>query len=149
MTLHANIWQSQTHAYLKILLWSGFLSCTHHRAASCPGLPGTGSPRNYNNMYLTCPFPEHSPLSCTHHRAASCPGFPGDGTPCDYNNAYNPDRPNPHVITGALVGGPGVKDDYVDKRSDFMKNEVACDYNAGYTGALAAMISSGSSSKQC
>lgn len=45
-----------------------------------------------------------------------------------------------HVLYGALVGGPGKDDAYVDSRKDFIMNEVACDYNAGFTGALARMV---------
>jgi len=64
-----------------------------------------------------------------HHRAAH-----GSTT----NDINNPSM-NKHVLKGALVGGPGRNDDYVDSRSDYIKNEVACDYNAGFTGALAAL----------
>ncbi|MGC7094609.1 glycoside hydrolase family 9 protein [Amycolatopsis lurida] len=47
---------------------------------------------------------------------------------------------NRHVLHGALVGGPGQPDDsYVDNRSDYVANEVALDYNAAYTGALAKL----------
>ena len=45
-----------------------------------------------------------------------------------------------HVLYGALVGGPGKDDAYVDDRQDFVMNEVACDYNAGFTGVLARMV---------
>ncbi len=45
-----------------------------------------------------------------------------------------------HVLYGALVGGPDANDGYADKRDDFTKNEVATDYNAGFTGALARMV---------
>jgi endoglucanase len=44
-----------------------------------------------------------------------------------------------HILYGALVGGPGNDDSYADNRSDFTKNEVADDYNAGFTGALARL----------
>ncbi len=44
-----------------------------------------------------------------------------------------------HVLYGALVGGPDASDGYADSVSDYNKNEVACDYNAGFTGALAKM----------
>ncbi|MDA3849979.1 MAG: glycoside hydrolase family 9 protein, partial [Spirochaetaceae bacterium] len=44
-----------------------------------------------------------------------------------------------HVLVGALVGGPGSSDDYTDSVSDYVSNEVACDYNAGFTGALSYM----------
>ncbi len=33
------------------------------------------------------------------------------------------------------VAGPGKDDSYVDKRDDYQKNEVAVDYNSGFTGA--------------
>ena len=64
-----------------------------------------------------------------HHRAASGVGWEG----------YNLDQPNEHILNGALVGGPTAPDDfaYSDKRSDYVSNEVAIDYNAGLTGALA------------
>lgn len=44
-----------------------------------------------------------------------------------------------HVLFGALVGGPDASDGYTDTVSDYNKNEVADDYNAGFTGALAKM----------
>ena len=42
-----------------------------------------------------------------------------------------------HILYGALVGGPDQNDRYEDRRSDYMRNEVAIDYNAAFTGALA------------
>ncbi len=44
-----------------------------------------------------------------------------------------------HILYGALVGGPGNDDSYADIRTDYIKNEVADDYNAGFTGALARL----------
>ncbi len=45
-----------------------------------------------------------------------------------------------HVLYGALVGGPSTNNDaYVDSRQDYVANEVALDYNAGFTGALARL----------
>ncbi len=44
-----------------------------------------------------------------------------------------------HTLIGALVGGPGQDDSYTDKIDDYVSNEVACDYNAGFVGALAKM----------
>ncbi|HEY9725718.1 MAG TPA: glycoside hydrolase family 9 protein, partial [Chroococcales cyanobacterium] len=46
-----------------------------------------------------------------------------------------------HTLYGALVGGPDKKDNYIDDRSKFMMTEVALDYNAGFTGAIAKMYS--------
>lgn len=45
-----------------------------------------------------------------------------------------------HVLFGALVGGPDDQDNYTDSRSDYVLNEVATDYNAGFTGALARLV---------
>ncbi|WP_373291209.1 glycoside hydrolase family 9 protein [Paenibacillus marchantiophytorum] len=44
-----------------------------------------------------------------------------------------------HVLYGALVGGPNSSDSYTDSISDYVSNEVATDYNAGFTGVLAKM----------
>jgi len=71
------------------------------------------------------------PTHC-HHRGASC-------TPsgCCDPNCWDP---NPNVLTGALVGGPGEPNDYYeDRRDDFVANEVALDYNAGFQFAVAGL----------
>ena len=46
-----------------------------------------------------------------------------------------------HILYGALVGGPSAATDtsYVDDRSNYICNEVAMDYNAGFTGAVARL----------
>ncbi|NUT94031.1 MAG: endoglucanase [Saccharothrix sp.] len=45
-----------------------------------------------------------------------------------------------HTLYGALVGGPSTNDDkYTDSRQDYVANEVALDYNAAFTGALARL----------
>ncbi|MEV4398582.1 glycoside hydrolase family 9 protein [Nonomuraea sp. NPDC049607] len=45
-----------------------------------------------------------------------------------------------HTLYGALVGGPPDPDDvYTDKRDDYVMNEVATDYNAGFTSAVARL----------
>lgn len=46
-----------------------------------------------------------------------------------------------HILYGALVGGPRTANDqYTDDRSDYVMNEVATDYNAGFTSALARLV---------
>ncbi|MBB3698905.1 glycoside hydrolase family 9 protein [Flammeovirga yaeyamensis] len=56
------------------------------------------------------------------------------------NNLLNNPIDPSHTLYGALVGGPGEPNDqFVDDRSDYVANEVACDYNACFTGALARM----------
>jgi endoglucanase len=47
-----------------------------------------------------------------------------------------------HILYGALVGGPSSPNDgssYSDDRGNFVNNEVATDYNAAFTGALARL----------
>ncbi|WP_227270430.1 glycoside hydrolase family 9 protein [Roseobacter weihaiensis] len=65
-----------------------------------------------------------------HHRGASGTTHVGDSDP----NAY--------ILQGALVGGPDQNGDYNDVRSDYVSNEVATDYNAGFSGALAGVYES-------
>ncbi|XP_069939601.1 uncharacterized protein [Cherax quadricarinatus] len=73
-----------------------------------------------------------------HHRASSCPLPPQS---CSQHNwGYVQPGPNPNILYGALVGGPNQDDAYEDIRSDYTRNQAACDYNAAYTGALAAMV---------
>ena len=45
-----------------------------------------------------------------------------------------------------MVGGPDENDFYEDKRDDYIKNEVTCDYNAGFQSAVAALKSLDNSS---
>ncbi|KYR00625.1 cellulase [Tieghemostelium lacteum] len=47
---------------------------------------------------------------------------------------------NTYELTGALVGGPSQDDSYTDDRTDFVRNEVACDYNAGLVGVIAGLV---------
>ena len=75
-------------------------------------------------------FGENSPEH-PHHRTSQ-------GSYCDNMNEPGEAR---HTLYGALVGGPDASDSYSDTVSDYNKNEVACDYNAGFTGLLAAMYS--------
>lgn len=67
-----------------------------------------------------------------HHRGAStvsyrdCKAFVG----CvqGYDTWFGYRDPNPNVIVGALVGGPGVEDEFMDRRDNFAQTE-ACTYN--------------------
>ncbi|KAK7066519.1 hypothetical protein SK128_010397, partial [Halocaridina rubra] len=67
----------------------------------------------------------------------SCPAPPAS---CTDGWAQNQPGPNPHILYGALVGGPAQDGTYNDDRNDYIHNEVACDYNAAFTGVLAAMV---------
>ena len=86
---------------------------------------------NPNNRSYVVGFGENSPQN-PHHRGAH-----GSTT----NNIANPTETQ-NVLYGALVGGPTAPDDnaWKDDRTDYVANEVALDYNAGFTGALAYMV---------
>ena len=85
---------------------------------------------NPNNRSYVVGFGENSPQN-PHHRGAH-----GSTT----NNINDP-VDNRNVLVGALVGGPSAPNDnaYTDDRTNYITNEVALDYNAGFTGALARM----------
>lgn len=55
---------------------------------------------------------------------------------------------NPHVLYGALVGGPNVEDQYED-RADGQQNKVSLAYNSGLTALLAVMAGEVLSSSEC
>ena len=48
-------------------------------------------------------------------------------------------KPHAHILYGALVGGPNEDGTYTDDRQNYINNEVACDYNAGFTALLCKM----------
>merc|ERR1711962_413796 len=77
-----------------------------------------------------------NPPQRPHHRSSSCPDPP---SVCDFEWAFNQPGPNPQVLYGGLVGGPDQDGNWEDDRGDYQRNEVACDYNAAFTGVLAAM----------
>lgn len=87
---------------------------------------------NPNRRSYVVGFGNNPPIN-PHHRAAH-----GSTT----NNQYVPTN-NVNVLYGALVGGPASAsdNDYVDDRANYVTNEVALDYNAAFTGALARMVS--------
>lgn len=73
-------------------------------------------------------YGENSPQN-PHHRTAH-------GA---YSNNIAEPAQTKHILFGALVGGPDSGDNYTDDRNNYTNNEVACDYNAGFTGALAKL----------
>ncbi len=73
-------------------------------------------------------YGENSPQN-PHHRTAH-------GA---YSNNISEPAETQHILFGALVGGPDSNDNYTDDRNNYINNEVACDYNAGFTGALAKL----------
>ncbi len=57
------------------------------------------------------------------------------------SKTLNMDEPadQTHVLWGALVGGPDSDDYHRDETKDYIYNEVAVDYNAGFVGACAGL----------
>jgi endoglucanase len=84
--------------------------------------------QNPRNSSYVVGFGANSPRN-VHHRTAHG----------SWNDNINEPVTSRHILYGALVGGPGTNDSYVDNRGDFTKNEVATDYNAGFTSALARL----------
>jgi hypothetical protein len=74
-----------------------------------------------------------------HHRGATCGPL---NKRCDCT-AFSSPGCNPETVYGALVGGPTADGTFSDKRWDFQQSEVAIDYNAGFTGAAAALMPEG------
>jgi len=56
-------------------------------------------------------------------------------------NGYKRDAPNPHKLTGAIVGGPDINDKFYDKRTDSPKTEPCTYVNSLAAGALAKLAS--------
>ncbi|EFA86334.1 hypothetical protein PPL_00125 [Heterostelium album PN500] len=79
----------------------------------------------YGNNYAQFP----------HHRAAHNP-LPNPSLSENYPVATT------YKILGALIGGPSIENStYEDARKNYQQNEPAIDYNAAFTGALAALVS--------
>nr|WP_245746171.1 glycoside hydrolase family 9 protein [Evansella caseinilytica] len=72
----------------------------------------------------------NNPPERPHHRTSH-------GSWADSQNVPDYHR---HTLYGALVGGPDRNDNYEDHIGDYIMNEVAIDYNAGFTGGLARMM---------
>jgi hypothetical protein len=82
----------------------------------------------------------NNPPTHAQHRAASCPDPPAE---CGWDT-FNSPASNAQVLYGGLVGGPGsatqISDVYTDVRSNYVSNEVGCEYSAGFAGALAGLL---------
>lgn len=70
-----------------------------------------------------------NPPQHPHHRTSHGSWLDSQATPAQHR----------HTLYGALVGGPGADDAYVDDIGNFVTNEVATDYNGAFTGVLAKM----------
>ncbi|VFQ65852.1 unnamed protein product [Cuscuta campestris] len=78
-----------------------------------------------------------------HHRGSSLPSVKDHPQmiACKEGSAYfNSSSPNPNLLVGAVVGGPGEYDEYDDNRGDFQKSEPTTYINAPFVGALAYFV---------
>ncbi|XP_061368369.1 endoglucanase 24-like isoform X1 [Gastrolobium bilobum] len=78
-----------------------------------------------------------------HHRGSSLPSIKDHPQfiACKEGSIYfNSTNPNPNVLLGAIVGGPGQDDVYDDNRADFRKSEPTTYINAPFVGVLAYFV---------
>ncbi len=84
---------------------------------------------NPNHFSYVVGYGDSYPLN-PHHRTAHG----------SWKNAEATPKNNRHTLYGALVGGPKEDGSYEDDRGNYINNEVATDYNAGFTALLCKMI---------
>ncbi len=89
----------------------------------------------------------HAPTKVP-HRAASCPD-PGTEI-CTWQTGYLSSQANPHVLYGALVGGPDKADTFYDDRSwNSTMNRVSLLNNAGFVSTIAGLKAQGVTEAKC
>ncbi len=84
---------------------------------------------NPNNQSYVVGYGENAPQNA-HHRTAHA----------SWKNDLKIPETSRHTLYGALVGGPNQDGSYEDDRGNHINNEVATDYNAGYTALLCKMV---------
>ncbi|MGN1411986.1 MAG: glycoside hydrolase family 9 protein [Oscillospiraceae bacterium] len=84
---------------------------------------------NPDNRSYVVGYGENYPVN-VHHRTAHS----------SYKNDLEYPETNAHILYGALVGGPTQDGNYEDSRGNYINNEVATDYNAGFTALLCKMV---------
>ncbi|KAE8735794.1 Endoglucanase 24 [Hibiscus syriacus] len=75
-----------------------------------------------------------------HHRGSSLPSVKDhpEFIGCkEGSNYFNSTDPNPNILVGAIVGGPGEDDVYGDDSGDFRQSEPTTYINAPLVGVLA------------
>lgn len=87
-----------------------------------------------------------NPPTQAHHRGASVPKLKKDEEvvcATSFSKWFQKDAPNPHELTGAILGGPDFNDKFNDKRWDSPKTEPCTYINSLAAGALAKLASLG------
>ncbi|XVF67814.1 hypothetical protein PTKIN_Ptkin10aG0151800 [Pterospermum kingtungense] len=86
-----------------------------------------------------------------HHRGSSLPSVKDHPSfiACKEGSVYfKSANPNPNVLVGAIVGGPGKDDAFEDDRVDFAKSEPTTYINAPFVGVLAYFAANPNTSQQ-
>ena len=86
-------------------------------------------------------FGNNPPLQA-HHRGASVPmNAVKEDVNCGMSFVYwyNVDTPNPNELTGAILGGPDRKDQFIDKRTNSSYTEPCTYVNSCAIGVLAKL----------
>jgi endoglucanase len=91
---------------------------------------------NPANRSFVCGFGNNPPVNPHHRGAHGCWARSTESNPVKSR----------HTLYGALVGGPSRAEAYVDDRANYFTNEVATDYNACFSGAVARIIADGAAS---
>lgn len=84
---------------------------------------------NPSNQSYVVGYGSNAPQN-PHHRTAHA----------SWNNSVFDPEISRHTLYGALVGGPNQDGTYEDDRGNHINNEVATDYNAGFTTMLCKMV---------
>ncbi|KAK9683478.1 hypothetical protein RND81_10G143800 [Saponaria officinalis] len=98
---------------------------------------------NLYNMSYMVGYGEKYPRKI-HHRAASIVSVYDDPKPVDcqkgYQIWYYSDKPDPNILFGAIVGGPGKYDNYVDSRTNYQMAEPSTSTPPGLLGIFGQLL---------
>ncbi|KAJ9512105.1 hypothetical protein QJQ45_012739 [Haematococcus lacustris] len=105
---------------------------------------GSKSPTIVQHRESSCPAPPTDPDS------GASTGSSRETQSCTWNSGYYPFSPNPqlHLVTGALVSGPGLYDEFDASRTSPQTRVTTVD-NAAFPGVLAGLADSGTTLRSC
>lgn len=113
-----------TSAAFSLALFDATTGSSEHRELARSQLAWVMGENPHNRSFIVG-FGENAPKN-PHHRNA-----------CFFNAEEPSETGCRYTLYGALVGGPAPGSGYVDDATDYRLNEVALDYNAGFTGLAA------------